>query len=124
VARGGWLAAYRSGRDLPDERLDDFIPLYERMKEESGFTPSANVGADVQWLNRCRNDFVHYRPRSWLIEVSGLPRIASNVLSVVAYLARDEQHIRWIDTDARERAHSEILRLSALLAEGSTDYAA
>src|SRR3954447_19572367 len=34
-----WMTACREGRwrDLPDERSDDFLPLYRRMKEQTGF---------------------------------------------------------------------------------------
>ena len=35
-----WIAAYGEGRwsDLPDERSDDFLPLYRRMKEQLDFS--------------------------------------------------------------------------------------
>lgn len=120
-----WLAAYYSGQqDFPEEGLDDFMALYERVKDDCEFAPSSDVDDDVRRLNYLRNDFIHFVPKSWMIEVSGLPRIGKNALSVVGHVAWDQRWIRWLEADLRESAHADWSRLIEVLDELEAAYVA
>ena len=48
----------------------------------------------IHWLiTEFRNNFVHFSPTSWAIEVHGFPQIAIDVLGVVRFLAIDSNNL-------------------------------
>jgi hypothetical protein len=73
-----WMTAYDEGRwsDLPDERTDDFLPLYNRMKEQTGYAPGDGVDAEVERLHRVRNLLGHIRPISLLVHPADLKQLS------------------------------------------------
>ena len=38
---------------------------------------------------KLRNEFEHFRPKSWSIEIHGMPQITINILEVIHFLARE-----------------------------------
>lgn len=80
-----WIERSRSNPDLeaPLERLADFMSLVERAYDpnymnEFGGAPMPLDQAqmdDLRSLHELRNQFIHFRPQSWSIEITGLPRI-------------------------------------------------
>jgi hypothetical protein len=81
-----WMAAYDEQRwaDLPDERTDDFMPLYTRMKEQLGYDPGEEVDDDIRRLHSLRNHLGHIRPSSLLVHPIDLIAMTRNCLSVVS----------------------------------------
>ena len=74
-------------------------------------------------VNILRNNFEHYKPKLWSIELHGMPRIAMDVLDVIHFLALetntyvdlDESQIRQVETLISESKH--ILEQSLLYSE-------
>ena len=50
-----------------------------------------------------RNEFEHFRPRTWIIEVSGMPNIFKRVLRVIQFLALDSDCIFYSEIGQRIR---------------------
>lgn len=50
--QAAWMTAYDETRwsDLPDERTDDFIPLYLRMKDRFDYAPGDDLDREVRRL--------------------------------------------------------------------------
>ncbi|MFX0195729.1 MAG: hypothetical protein ACFFCW_06365 [Candidatus Hodarchaeota archaeon] len=42
-----------------------------------------------------RNNFEHFTPKGWSIEVSGMPKIVSDTLDVIEFLALSSRNILW-----------------------------
>jgi hypothetical protein len=109
-----WLEAYRENADYPDMHMDYFMELYRKAKAEDvlGFRLLATESQDanVKRLLGFRNDFIHFMPKGWSIELAGLPAICIDSLNIVAALAQGPIQMRWDDD-------SQKARFSAVLAE-------
>jgi hypothetical protein len=57
--------------------------------------PSGMQSRSVRKLNAFRNDFIHFVPKGWFIEVSGLPQIADDCLNIISFLAFECGNIFW-----------------------------
>jgi hypothetical protein len=113
-----WLEVYRSGgTDYPEERMDAFPALYEKMRGERDFPENPEVDDDVRRLTRYRNDFIHFLRKGWSIEVRGFPRIFRNCLDVIEYLAWDPGGFFWSEDELRNHARTEIETVRRLLTE-------
>jgi hypothetical protein len=110
-----WLKAYDSNDGKYSEpRLDDFLKLYEKIQStrmnlytiSKSFIPTGTQNSSVKKLNDFRNDFVHFVPKNWSIEVSGLPQITDDCLDVISFLAFDCGNVMWqgdnYETQTRE----------------------
>jgi hypothetical protein len=53
-----------------------------------------------------RNNFEHYVPRAWSIELHGLPQISMDILDVISYLAVDTFRYQHLSQSQRRRVKS------------------
>jgi hypothetical protein len=56
--------------------------------------------------NALRNNFEHYVPRVWSIELHGLPQISMDVLDVISFLAVDTFRYQHLNQSQRRRVKS------------------
>lgn len=106
-----WLTAFRDGGPYPDEKLDSFPNLYRKVQSDTmrfflhskKVAPSSALNQSMKKINTLRNDFVHFLPRSWSLEVSGLPEICLDCLALVEFLALECGNIIWCEEGRRER---------------------
>lgn len=114
-----WLAAYESGSGkYPVQKLDGFMNLYKKIKSERMlmydhsrvFKPSGTQGGSVKKLNSFRNDFIHFTPKGWRIEVSGLPQIVDDCLNIISFLAFECNNMLWNDQNLEEQTRELIDR--------------
>ncbi|MHB0918093.1 MAG: hypothetical protein ACYC1G_10000 [Thiobacillus sp.] len=111
-----WLTAYQEGGQYPVEKLDSFLNLYKKVQSDSMLffvhskkaIPSPTQGRSMKKLNAMRNDFVHFLPRSWSLEVSGLPEICLDCLALAEFLAWECGNIIWHEEEHRERGQTAI----------------
>jgi len=61
--------------------------------------------------NTFRNNFEHYKPKGWLIETSGMPRIINNVLDIIHFLATESGN--YVNINEREEEIIEYLIASS-----------
>jgi hypothetical protein len=107
-----WLKAYESGQQYPIEKMDFFLSLYEKVKSDvvCNYHGSKKFIADhshdysMNKLNEIRNDYIHFRPKGWLIDLAGLPLVALKCIEVAKFLAFDSFTIIWHDDNLRVRA--------------------
>jgi hypothetical protein len=59
------------------------------------FKPSGTQGRSVKKLNSFRNDFIHFVPKGWAIEASGLTQIVDDCLNIISFLAFDCGNVVW-----------------------------
>jgi hypothetical protein len=112
--RNHWYDHYRNGKPLTQRpRLLNFITLFSRVKDlkryvdTKSLTPSAIQSSAVRSLNSWRDDFIHYKPGSMSIEVSGFPDIIARSLEVIEFLAfRSMNVFRTADEWSRRTAAS------------------
>jgi hypothetical protein len=62
-------------------------------------------------LHDLRNEFLHFTPKGWSLEVSGGPALCLHGLGVIEFLARGSGTIWWRSGDERSRYDSAIAKL-------------
>jgi hypothetical protein len=107
-----WLEAREQGGPLPgDLKLDSFLSLYKKIKSNrmlryvnsKKFVPIGTQGDSIKKLNSLRNEFIHFTPKVWCLELIGLPDIASDCLSISEFLALASNNVLWAEPDLYER---------------------
>jgi len=102
-----WLRAHEEGTPYPEMMMDRFPNLYRKLKQNEiegfKFVPHGSQGPSIKKINKFRNEFIHFMPKGWSIEISGMPRICIDCLDVVVELDENTLHRRWEDENQRTR---------------------
>lgn len=115
-----WMAAYEKREPPPPEKLDNYLNLYKKVKHKewgqvsgnSRFVPTCSEDADIKRLNSLRNEFIHFTPKGWSLEVDGLPRICLATAMLVSFLCQETTNVFWHSTEERDKllaAHSKFV---------------
>ena len=101
-----WIRAYENGLTPKSiAMLDSYLNLYKKVKSDQmmhfvisqPLEPSAEQSWIVKKLNRLRNNFIHFQPQGFSLEVSGMPGIVENCLDVIWFLAFESGNVLWHD---------------------------
>lgn len=114
-----WLDWYNRGRKgtMPKKRLAGPQELLDRLidgKARAGrmdagsVTVSPDQKRDFDLLHEFRNDFMHFQPTGWVIEISGMPRIVKSQTKIIADIFSKGWAFRHLD-DGRKLALSTVL---------------
>lgn len=91
-----WFRAHETHSPYPELMLDLFLNLYEKLKKHTiegfRFSPKDTQGRSIKRINRYRNSMVHFLPKAWSIEVSGLPDICTDCLIVIKEIFENTMH--------------------------------
>lgn len=126
-----WLEAHARGGPYPtDLKLDDFLGLYDKIKSDlmlvyghsRKFRPEAAEGASIKQLNRFRNEFVHFTPRVYALELTGLPAICNDCLDIAHFLAWQSNNVIWTDAELAARASAAFEAARILLVNLARQY--
>lgn len=126
-----WLAAYNASADsYPEEQLDNYLSLYKKVKSaktgsigsNAPYKPRGTEGRSIRKLNALRNEFIHFTPKGWSLELAGLPRIATDCLTLVGFLGWEAPNILWHQPAALRRAKSAHRRALAAFARLEREY--
>ncbi len=104
-----WMQAHEKNEAPPPEKLDNFLNLYKKVKHtewgqvggNKRFVASGSEGKDIKQLNALRNDFIHFTPKGWSLEVDGLPRICLSTARLISFLALETQNVFWHSEESR-----------------------
>jgi hypothetical protein len=100
-----WVDYFEKSRTDPkakpptEDRVETFEKLLERAEKTALLTPEQR--ADILKLNEFRDDLEHVKPRTWSLEVGGLPRMGANAAKAVAALLPSFSHRLELDEIAR-----------------------
>jgi len=124
-----WHEAIENGTKPPANlKLDDFLNLYKKIKSDKmlqninskQFKPNGTQGGAIKQLNRLRNEFIHFTPKLWYLELEGLPHIATDCLDVAEFLAWESGNVYLFNRELIEKlktAFSSIRKSLDLLCE-------
>ena len=68
------------------------------------FIPMGTQGESIKTLNRLRNEFIHFVPKGWSLDVSGLPHLFLDCFNIIEFLGWECNNIIWHDENAEGRA--------------------
>ena len=108
-----YYEAYRDNKTLPKVKLDCFLKLYKKVKNDKHMKhfiyskplPQSN---DNDWcvnkLASFRDDFIHFTPKGWSIEVSGFPLICLTIIEIIRFLCCESGNVNWYNSELGEKA--------------------
>lgn len=108
-----WLQAHEDGTPYPEMMMDWFLSLYKKLKRHEvlgyKFTASGKQDSSIKRLNWYRNEFVHFMPKGWSIELSGMPAICLDCLGIIDQLDQNSPCMRW-ESDDQQQAFRQIIQ--------------
>ena len=115
-----WMEAHEKGGPYPaKEKLDSYLNLYKKVKSKDygqiggnrRFVPKGTQGKSIKRLDTLRNEFIHFTPKGWSLELDGLPGICLDCIGLVRFLGWETSNIFWHEPQAKERSYSCIATL-------------
>lgn len=100
-----WLDAHYNNQSLPEDKLDIFLNLCKKIQQYRGLQTSKDCDLNLKKLNSLRNNFTHFPPQHWSLEISGLPKICMDCLSLIRYLV-EKGEIIWYNKEIQQQAFS------------------
>ena len=86
------------------------------------FKAKNNHDKSVKQLNSFRNEFIHFVPKGWSLELAGLPDICLDCLEVVQFLAWESGNVPWYEEDNKKRAEIALEAAIQNLKNAKTEY--
>ena len=80
------------------------------------FIATEDHDESIKNLNKLRNNFIHFIPKAWCIEVSGLPLLIKNSLEVIEFLVFESNNI-YIDGSQIKSIRCDITRCKESMCE-------
>lgn len=81
------------------------------------FVPNGSQGCSIKELNDLRNEFIHFVPKGWSLEVSELPRIFTDCLDFIEFLGWECGNVLWHEAALESRAKVAIGSARAAIVE-------
>lgn len=129
-----WLSYFEDSRSNPDAkppntRLMELPELLKAVrKPRSAGNGSSETGIsisdqDLNWLRNfhdvVRNQFVHFEPMGWSLEVSGIPGIANLIARIINDIANVGWAFRHQDANWLTKLREDLIRLPEILRASS-----
>jgi hypothetical protein len=120
-----WRAARARGDDiLPKRKLDSFWNLYKKiqahdlmtMYDGKPFKPHGTQTKSVKMLKELRNDFIHFLPKGWTLEILDLLLVARDCIDIIEILAFECEIILWRDRHVETKTKDLIAQVKSHLA--------
>lgn len=108
------IPAEAKGEVPPREKLDDFMELYKKIKTPSRmekygqskhFTSTTEQDRAMKMLHHLRNEFLHFTPKGWSLEVSGGPHLCLECLKIIDFLVHNSGTI-WFASDVKSKRYT------------------
>ena len=108
-----WMEAHENNSTYPrNEKLDGYLNLYKKVKSSElgtiggnkNFIPKGTQGRSIKKLNEIRNEFIHFTPKGWSLEVDGLPSICMDCVAFIEFLGWDTENIFWHKQNHKEQS--------------------
>jgi len=125
---GEWIAYFEESRTNPAAKIPKTYmlnaeKLAERVREpnSSGDGQSSAIAIsdqEMEWIRRIhtenRNEFVHFSPKGWSIEVSGIPEFAKLVSRIIGEIIAHGWAFRHQSPEWTAKLQSDLTALSSL----------
>lgn len=126
---GEWLAYFEDLRTNPNAKrpkthlmgLPDLLKALRRPRSAGDRSNAVGIAikdSELSWLRRfhedIRNQFVHFEPKGWSIEVSGIPEIARLTARIIEEVLQVGYAFRHQDDARREEMQRNLQALAAI----------
>lgn len=72
------------------------------------FNPKTDQDSSVEKLNEVRNEFMHFDPKLWVLEINGMPKIVAEIMDIIYFLAFESNNI--ILNDSKKEEVDELIK--------------
>ncbi|MDQ0326320.1 hypothetical protein J2R99_002189 [Rhodopseudomonas julia] len=113
----------QGARELPETRLLEFYDLLKAIRKPNSVGSGAQSpgiaisDVELKWLKRVhkeiRNQFIHFEPTGWSIELSGVPELARLIARIVNEVLDADWAFRHLEDAERGALQADISRLAA-----------
>lgn len=97
-----YLRADKENTEYPNCRMDSFLNLFKKIQSNKSlytqFNPTNKQIWSIKKINNLRNQFTHFMPQFWSVEVSGIREIFRDCLDIIKFLG-DNNKPRWWDEE-------------------------
>ena len=119
-----WLKAHNAGAPYPEEKMDFFLNLYEKVKsdavcryvESKEFVSGPPHDYSMKKLSELRNNY-SFSFEGLVVELIGLPAVCLECLEIAHFLGWESGTILWHDSDLYQRGQRALAILRASLRE-------
>jgi hypothetical protein len=124
------LEARQGKREYPEPRLASFPALYEKIKDDQimsycggrQFIPTADHDRAIKNLNELRNEFIHFPPQGWGLDIAGSPRVCLLSLDVISFIGWESRHLIFYADNQESRAKKALEKSRAILNDVKKQY--
>jgi hypothetical protein len=103
--------------EAPPEHLDDFIPLLKKYRKKYPCRGTIQQLRQVHKLHKeYRNNFAHFVPKSWSIEIGGLPTIVRTGVDLIEAAMQQHQVAIHLEEGMQRRLQQNLTVARAALA--------
>ena len=96
-----WLSAHETQTNYPETKMDSFLNLYKKIKKHEilgyKFSPKGQEGGSIKKLNILRNEFIHFMPKGWSIEIAYMLEIFNDCMNIIKRIGAGSASGRWED---------------------------
>lgn len=123
---GEWLAYFEESRANPTIKapktqlmaLPDLLKAVRKPRSAGDHSDGSDVAissSDLVWLRRfhdeIRNQFVHFEPKGWAIELSGMPQLAALVARIIDQIAEKGYAFRHMEANSLNAMRANLLAM-------------
>lgn len=90
--------------DMPQERMADFMTLFRKYRKMYPCKGTIRQLKQIRRLHKeFRNDFAHFVPKGWSIELAGLPAIIEAALKLIEEAMKQDQVLTRLSGNRQRR---------------------
>ncbi|MGB8856899.1 MAG: hypothetical protein WCC58_09555 [Burkholderiales bacterium] len=117
------ISAEQLGSPYPLPRMDNFLKLYKKLQIKNNLRHEHSMPFDsndifdkaIEWVDSCRDDFLHFNVGSWQIEVKSIIENSILCCEIADFIVSKSHSIIWQEEDYEQRAKSSLLALQKAL---------
>jgi len=125
-----WLNAYHNNKSFSNEKLDCFSNLYAKIKSTAmkkyiyskQYNSSAKQERKIKKLNELRNKFIHFKFSGWHVEVSGMPGIIEECVSIIEFLVFESGNMMLTESKKEHEIKHLIANIKSEISKINTKY--
>ncbi|RJG25327.1 hypothetical protein [Paenibacillus thiaminolyticus] len=125
-----WLNSYETNNRYHKVKMDHFINLFEKIQSDvmmkytdsKIFASTEQISTSIHELNELRNNFIHYMPKGWSLNISGLPSLGLDVVGILRFLVNESGNIDFFEVDRKQYTEQLIEELSRKLTQMKHKY--
>lgn len=126
-----WIKRHENGNgNYVVDTLDDFLNLYKKIKSDkmlmfgnsNKFSPEKHQDLSIEKIDKLRNEFIHFTPNGWSLEVSEVPQIIEDCVDIIQFLTFKSNNIVYPNESIKQKIETLIENIKTSLLDIKRNY--